>query len=105
MVTGSKAETYFQFGQDLARLARTIGLDLMVKESEGSIANIGRLVSAENAALAIVQSDVLGFLHRPDDPEVRQIAERFRLTFPFYNGSGIRARMRARVRRRRGMTS
>ncbi len=50
MVTGSKAGTYFQFGQDLATLARTIGLDLMVKESEGSIANIRLLVSAENAA-------------------------------------------------------
>jgi TRAP transporter TAXI family solute receptor len=85
MVTGSKAGTYFQFGQDLARLGRTMGMDLMVKESEGSTANIRRLVSAENAALAIVQSDVLGFLHRSDDPEVRQIAERLRLVFPFYN--------------------
>jgi uncharacterized protein len=85
MVTGSKAGTYFQFGQDVAMLAQTIGLDLMVKESEGSIANIRRLVSAENAALAIVQSDVLGFLRRSDDPEVRHIAERLRLVFPFYN--------------------
>lgn len=85
MVTGSKAGTYFQFGQDIAKSARTIGLDLMVKESEGSIANIRRLVSAENAALAIVQSDVLGFLRRSDDPEVRHIAERLRLVFPFYN--------------------
>jgi TRAP transporter TAXI family solute receptor len=85
MVTGSKAGTYFQFGQDLARLARTRGLDLMVKESEGSIANILRLVSAENAMLAIVQSDVLGFLRRSEDPEVRHIAERLRLVFPFYN--------------------
>ena len=85
MVTGSKAGTYFQFGQDLAGLARTRGLDLMVKESEGSIANIRRLVSAENATLAIVQSDVLGFLRRSEDPEVRHIAARLRLVFPFYN--------------------
>jgi TRAP transporter TAXI family solute receptor len=85
MVTGSKAGTYFQFGQDLAKLARTRGLDLMVKESEGSIANILRLVSAENAMLAVVQSDVLGFLRRSEDPNVRHIAERLRLVFPFYN--------------------
>jgi TRAP transporter TAXI family solute receptor len=85
MVTGSKAGTYFPFGQDLARLARTRGLDLTVKESEGSIANIRRLVSAENATLAIVQSDVLGFLRRSEDPQVRHIAERLRLVFPFYN--------------------
>jgi TRAP transporter TAXI family solute receptor len=85
MVTGSKAGTYFQFGHDLARLARMRGLDLMVKESEGSIANIRRLVSAENATLAIVQSDVLGFLRRSEDPEVRRIAEHLRLVFPFYN--------------------
>jgi uncharacterized protein len=85
MVTGSTAGTYFQFGQDLARVARTRGLDLLVKESEGSIANFRRLNSPENAALAIVQSDVLGFLRRSDDPEVRHIAQRLRLVFPFYN--------------------
>jgi TRAP transporter TAXI family solute receptor len=85
MVTGSKTGTYIQFGQDIARVAQGAGLDIVVKESEGSIDNIRRLVSAENAALSIVQSDVLGFLSRSADPQVRRIAGRLRLIFPFYN--------------------
>jgi uncharacterized protein len=85
MVTGSAAGTYFQFGQDIASVARAAGMDIAVKESEGSLDNIRRLVSRENAALGIVQSDVLGFLSRSEDPDVRRIAQRLRLVFPFYN--------------------
>jgi uncharacterized protein len=85
MVTGSQAGTYIQFGQDIAKVAREAGLDIDVKESEGSMDNIRRLVSRENAALGIVQSDVLGFLSRSADPQVRHTAARLRLIFPFYN--------------------
>jgi uncharacterized protein len=83
MVTGSTTGTYFQFGQDIAKLAPTAGLEIFVKESEGSIDNIRRLSSRENGAWGIVQSDVLGFLSRSEDPEARRIAERLRLVFPF----------------------
>jgi uncharacterized protein len=85
MVTGSTTGTYFQFGQDIARVARPAGLEILVKESGESIDNIRRLVSRENASLGIVQSDVLGFLNRSEDPEVRQISERLRLVFPLFN--------------------
>src|SRR5918996_2424872 len=37
MVTGSTTGTYFHFGQDIAKVARTAGLEILVKESEGSI--------------------------------------------------------------------
>jgi TRAP transporter TAXI family solute receptor len=61
-----------------------------VKESEGSLDNIRRLVSKENAALGIVQSDVLGFLRRADNDaevssEMRRVVDSLRLVFPFYN--------------------
>ena len=85
MVTGSKTGTYYRFGQDIATSAKTGGIDIWVKESKGSIDNIKRLNSRENAALAIVQSDVLGFLSRSNNPEMKRIAERIRLIFPFYN--------------------
>jgi TRAP transporter TAXI family solute receptor len=85
MVTGSETGTYFRFGQDIARVAQQVGLEIMVKDSEGSIDNIRRLVSAENAALAIVQSDVLGFLSWSPDPQVQRLTEQLRLIFPFYN--------------------
>ena len=85
IVTGSKTGTYIRFGRDIAKSAEKANLELIVKESEGSLANIRRMVSKENAGLGIVQSDVLGFLNRSTDPEMRRIAHRLRLIFPFYN--------------------
>ena len=85
MVTGSKIGTYFRFGNDIAGIAKTVGLDIEVKESKGSVDNIERMTSKENAAFGIVQSDVLGWLSRSGDPEKRRIADRMRLIFPFYN--------------------
>ena len=85
IVTGSKTGTYIRFGRDIAKSAKKANLKLIVKESEGSLANIRRMVSKENAGLGIVQSDVLGFLNRSNDPEMRRIAHRLRLVFPFYN--------------------
>lgn len=85
MVTGSKTGTYYQFGNDIAVTAKGAGLNIAVKESAGSIDNIKRLDSTENAALGIVQSDVLGYLSRSDNPDMRPLAGRLRLIFPFYN--------------------
>jgi len=85
MVTGSKTGTYIQFGNDIAGIAKAAGLNILVKDSQGSIDNIRRMSSKENAALGIVQSDVLGFLNRSESPEMRQVAGRLRLIFPFYN--------------------
>ena len=85
MVTGSKSGTYIQFGNDIAGVAKTVGLDILVKDSQGSIDNIKRINSKENATFGIVQSDVLGFLSRSESPEMRQLAGRLRLIFPFYN--------------------
>ncbi len=85
IVTGSEAGTYIKFGQDMAALTKQYGLSLLVKESEGSLANIRRLISKENAAVGIVQSDVLGFLTRSQDARMRRVASLLRLVFPFYN--------------------
>jgi TRAP transporter TAXI family solute receptor len=85
IVTGSEAGTYIKFGQDMAALTEQYGLSLLVKESEGSLANIRRLISKENAAVGIVQSDVLGFLTRSQDNRMRRVASLLRLIFPFYN--------------------
>lgn len=85
MVTGSKTGTYIRFGRDIAKVARDKGVDIIVKKSEGSLANIRRMMSKENAGLGIVQSDVLGFLKTSSDANMRRISSRLRLVFPFYN--------------------
>ncbi|MGD9209560.1 MAG: TAXI family TRAP transporter solute-binding subunit [Desulfobacteraceae bacterium] len=85
MVTGSATGTYIQFGKDIAKVAKEEGVDILVKESEGSLDNIRRLKSKENAAIAIVQSDLLGFLSRSKDPTVKRYSRNLKLIFPFYN--------------------
>lgn len=84
MVTGPLTGTYIRFGNDIAKVASNYDVNVMVKESKGSIANIKRISSAENAALGIVQSDVLGYLNRTKNPHSRKIAKDLRVVFPFY---------------------
>ena len=81
MVTGFRTGTYIQFGNDIANVAENYGLMIDVKESEGSISNIERMNSRENAAFGIVQSDVMGFLLQKE-PE---IAQKLSMIFPFYS--------------------
>ncbi len=85
IVTGPKTGTYYAFGKDIAQVAGKAGIDVDVKQSEGSIDNIKRINSSENAALGIVQSDVLGFLSRSKSPESIRMASNLRMIFPFYN--------------------
>ncbi|MBL8259701.1 MAG: TAXI family TRAP transporter solute-binding subunit [Candidatus Competibacteraceae bacterium] len=85
MVTGSPTGTYIKFGHDIAGIAKNAGLEIAVKDSKGSIDNIRRINSKENATFGIVQSDVLGFLSRSENAELRRVAGRLRLIFPFYN--------------------
>ena len=84
VVTGHKTGTYFAFGQDMAAIAQKKDMKLTVKESDGSVENIKRINSVENAALGIVQSDVLGFLQRSNNPQSKQVVSKLRVVFPFY---------------------
>ena len=85
MVTGPKTGTYIAFGRDIARVAKKEGLTINVFDSSGSIDNIRRITSKEKVGLAIVQSDVLGFLSRAKNAESLNIAKKLRLVAPFYN--------------------
>jgi TRAP-type uncharacterized transport system substrate-binding protein len=86
MVTGSASGTYIQFGKQIAQVAQNEGIEIIVKTSGGSLDNIQRIRSKENAAMGIVQSDVLGFiLKRSEDPQLHQFVKHLRLIFPFYN--------------------
>src|SRR5271165_5313491 len=64
MVTGPKTGTYITFGKDIAKEAAKEGIKVNVFDSKGSVENIQRITSKEKVGLAIVQSDVLGFLRR-----------------------------------------
>jgi TRAP transporter TAXI family solute receptor len=85
MVTGSTTGTYIQFGKDIAAISKKSGVTIIVKPSKGSVDNIRRMSSSENAAFAIVQSDVLGYLSKSNNAKFRSYAKRLRLIYPFYN--------------------
>lgn len=85
MVTGSKTGTYIQVGQDIADSAKKRGVEIKVKESGGSLDNIKRMNSRENAGFGIVQSDVLGYMLRSKDPALLNVAARLRMVFPLYD--------------------
>lgn len=85
MVTGPTTGTAFQFGEDIAAVAIRHGLRILVKPSEGSLDNLRRLNSDENAALAIVQADVLGYLSWSAEPAAQQIGDQLRMIFPLHH--------------------
>lgn len=85
IVTGLKTGTYYIFGKEIADIEKKHGANVEVKSSEGSIDNIKRINSSENATLGIVQSDVLGFLARSRNPDSIKMANNLRMVFPFYN--------------------
>lgn len=85
IVTGPKTGTYYALAKDIAEVAGRAGITIDVKTSEGSIDNIKRINSKENAALGVVQSDVLGFLSRSTSPESVKMASTLRMVFPLHN--------------------
>jgi len=85
ILTGPRTGTYIAFGRDIAHVAASKGVTIQVFESNGSIDNIKRITSKEKVGLAIVQSDVLGFLSRSKNPESVAAASKLRLVAPLYN--------------------
>ncbi len=84
IVTGPKTGTYIAVGRDIARVGKEAGVPIDVKPSGGSVDNIKRINSRENAALGIVQSDVLGFLARSENSATRRMGDELRLILPLY---------------------
>src|SRR5262245_19150388 len=63
ILTGMKSGTYFRFGQDIAQVMRKeCDSDIVVKESQGSLANLQRLRHEILSQLAIAQQDTLDYL-------------------------------------------
>jgi TRAP transporter TAXI family solute receptor len=85
LITGASAGTYYQIGKDIAAVAKKEGVPLVLRESTGSVDNLQKMATTgENAALGIVQSDVLSFLVRSKMPKSQEIAHKLRLVMPLF---------------------
>ncbi len=98
MVTGPETGTYIEIGRDIARVVKGRKVTVEVKPSDGSIENIKRIQSKENAALGIVQSDVLGFLKRSKSQETNKVANNLRMVAPLYKEE-VHVLARAEIKR------
>ncbi len=85
IVTGSATGTNIRMAEDIAKIAGGQGIKIDVKESRGSIDNIRRMSSKENATLGIVQSDVLGYLSRVKDKTISKSVKDLRMVFPLHS--------------------
>jgi len=82
LITAGESGTYYQFGQDLRRLAKRGGIELRVYPSRGSVENIYAVSQGGDVKLGIVQADVLELIAPSSDPAV---AGNLRMVFPLFN--------------------
>ncbi len=87
MVTGPKTGTYYAVGGDIARIStKEEGQPVTVLTSNGSVDNLQKMTdSPAKVGVGVVQSDVLGFLLRSENPRSKQVANNLRLIFPLYS--------------------
>ena len=86
LITGGDKGTYYQFGLDLQKLVKPLGINLTVHPSKGSVENIFAVYQRPGVQMGIVQSDVLAFVARlQSDPVLTRIAKKTKMVFPLYN--------------------
>jgi len=85
LITAGESGTYYQFGQDLRRLAKRGGIELRVYPSRGSVENIYAVSQGGDVKLGIVQADVLELMAPSSDPAIAGIASNLRMVFPLFN--------------------
>jgi uncharacterized protein len=86
LITAGESGTYYQFGQDLRRLAKRGGIELRVHQSRGSVDNIRAVSQGGDVKLGIVQADVLyAIAALTSDPAIARIASNLRIVFPLFN--------------------
>ena len=92
LITAGESGTYYQFGQDLRRLAKRDGIELRVYPSRGSVDNIIAVSEGGDVKLGIVQEDILNFsiialnfIAPSSYPAIARIASNVRMVFPLFN--------------------
>jgi hypothetical protein len=86
IITGGEKGTYYQFGLNLAELAKPSGIKLSAYNSSGSVENIYAVYRRPRTQLGIVQADVLAFVAKVQtDPVLKRIAKKIKMVFPLYN--------------------
>ena len=84
--TGAESGTYYRFGQDLRRLLKPNGIDIILHSSNGAVDNLHAITERPGVQLGIVQSDVLtAIARRQSNVGIRPLADDVHLVFPLYD--------------------
>lgn len=78
MVIDSGDPVLIQMGHEMSNMVTDKQAGTMVKPTAGPIANVGRMMSRENAGLSVVPSDMLQYTARSKDPQLRKAKDRLR---------------------------
>src|SRR5215470_14641767 len=78
MVIDSGDPILIQMGQEMSKMVTDKQAGTIVKPTAGPIANVGRLLSTENAGLSVVPSDMLQYAARSEDPKLRKAKDYLR---------------------------
>ena len=78
MVIDSGDPVLIQMGQEMSKMVTDKRAGTVVKPAAGPIANVGRLLSSENAGLSAVPSDMLQYTARSEDPKLRRAKDYLR---------------------------
>jgi uncharacterized protein len=86
LITAGEHGTYYHFGQDLRRLLKPHGINVIVHPSNGAAENTRALIDRPRVQLGIVQSDVLAAItDEQQNLAQRAATEGLRLVFPLYD--------------------
>lgn len=84
LYTGEQVGTYQAVGEDMTRILAKSGIRLERESTDGSIENIRKVADSKTTALGLVQSDVLGFMRRSNNPDTQHLSDRLRMVLPLY---------------------
>lgn len=86
LITAGEHGTYYQFGQDLRRLLRPHGINVVIHSSNGAADNVRALVERPGVRLGIVQSDIVAAVtDQPPNAATAALADGMRLIFPLFD--------------------
>jgi TRAP transporter TAXI family solute receptor len=86
LITAGQHGTYYHFGQDLRRLLKPQGINVIVHPSNGAVDNVRALIDRPGVQLGIVQSDMLtAITDQQRELAVRAAADGIQLMFPLYD--------------------
>ncbi|ODS24469.1 hypothetical protein AB835_03230 [Candidatus Endobugula sertula] len=85
LITGTIGGTYIQIGENISQLAKQNNIQVNVYPSNGSLENIAAVFERDDVQMALVQSDVLGYLRESQNKKLEKIEENIKMMFPLYN--------------------